>query len=87
MESVGTQGREGAHSKSKAMWEEDILRTGVVGSLQERMRVGELRLRSSMSELVRDSVMRVHLASASVHVVYDYQAGLWTLKSPMMMLL
>ena len=58
-----------------------------MGSLQEGTRVGDSRLRRKRSELVRDSLIMVPLASASVHVVCEYQAGLWGLKSPIMMLL
>ena len=54
---------------------------------EECRRVGELSLRSRMLEFLRDSVMRVPLTSTSVHVVWEYQAGLWALKSSIMMLL
>ena len=54
------------HSESKAMWEEVILMSGEVGSPREGTRVGESRLRRS--EFLRDSVISVPLASASVHV-------------------
>ena len=57
------------HSESKAMWEEAIARSGEVGSLRVRMRAGESRLRRRRSDLLSDSVIRVPLASASVHVV------------------
>ena len=56
------------HSESKAMWEEAIVRLGEVESLREGTRVGESRLRRRRSEFVRDSVMRVPLVSASVHI-------------------
>ena len=75
------------HSESKAIWEEVIVRSGDLGSLQEGRRVEESRLRRKRSELVRDSAMRVPLDPTSVHVVLQYQAGLWALKSHMMMLL
>ena len=47
------------HSESKAIWEEVIVRSGDLGSLQEGRRVEESRLRRKRSELVRDSAMRV----------------------------
>ena len=52
------------HSESKA-----IIRSGEVGSLREETRVGELRLRTRRSAFVSDSVVRVPLVSASVHVI------------------
>ena len=52
------------YSLSKAMPEVTIIMSVEVGSSREGTRVGELR-----SEFVRDSVIRVPLASASVHVV------------------
>ena len=61
------------HFEYKAMGEEAIVRSAEVGSLQEATRVGESRLRRRWSELVRDSVIRVPLACASVHVVREYQ--------------
>ena len=63
------------HSESKALWEETFMRSGEVGSLWE-----ESKLRRRRSEFVRDSLIRLHVASASV------LAGLWAFKSPMMML-
>ena len=68
------------HSEFKAMWEEAIVRSGEVEKfLREEMRVGESRLRSRMLKFVI-------LASARSDVVGEYQAGLWTWKSHMMML-
>ena len=52
-----------------AMWEDAIVRLPDVESLREGRWVGESRFRSKRSEFVRDSVMRVPLASASVHIV------------------
>ena len=75
------------HSESKAMWEVAIVMSGEVGSPREGTRVGDSMLRRMRSVFVRDSVIAVPLASASVLVVWEYQAGLWALKSPMMMLL
>ena len=75
------------HSESKAMWEVATVMSGEVGSRRERKRVGESMLRRIRSEFVRDSVIRVPLASTSVLAVCEYQAGLWALKSPIMMLL
>ena len=57
------------HSESKAMWEDAIVRSGEVRSLREGTRVGESRLSRRRSELVKDSVIRVPLASTSVHFV------------------
>ena len=50
---------------------------------RERTRAGKSMLRMK-SEFERGSVIRVPLASVSVLVVREYQAGLWALKSPMM---
>ena len=61
--------------------------SGEVGSPREGTRVGESMLRRIRLIFVRDSVIRVPLASAGVLAVWEYQVGLWTLKSPMMMLL
>ena len=57
------------HSESKAMLEEAIVRSGEMGSLREETRIAESGLRRRRSELVRDFVIRVRLAFASVHVV------------------
>ena len=54
------------HSESKAMWEEAIVMSGEVWSPRDGTRVGESRLRRRRSEFVRDSVVRVTLASANV---------------------
>ena len=45
------------------------MRSGEIGSLRKGGRVGESRLRRRRLEFVRDSVMKIPLASASVHVV------------------
>ena len=58
------------HSESKAKWEEAIVRMGEVGYRRERTRGGETRLRRRRSEFVRDSVIRVPVTSAIVHVVH-----------------
>ena len=55
------------NSESKTMWEEAIVRSEAVGYLREGRRIGESRLRRR-SEFVTDTVMRISLASASVHV-------------------
>ena len=55
------------YSLSKAMPEVTIIMSVEVGSSREGTRVGELRLRRRRSEFVRDSVIRVPLASASAH--------------------
>ena len=57
------------HSEFKAMWEEAIVRSGELGSMQEGRRVGESRLRRKRCEFVRDSVLKVPFASACVHVI------------------
>ena len=75
------------HSESKARWEVVIVMSGEVGSPRKGTRVGESILRRMRSEFVRDSMIRVPLASVSVYVVWEYQAGLRALKSPIMMLL
>ena len=64
------------HSESKAMWEVVIVMSGEVGSPREGTRVGESMLRRMRLVFVRDSVIRVPLASAGVLVVWEYQAGL-----------
>ena len=56
------------HSESKALWEDAIVRSGEIGFLQEGTPVGESRLRRRRSEFVRDTVIRVPLVSAIVHV-------------------
>ena len=75
------------HSESKALWEVPIVMSGEVGSAREGMRVGDSILRRMRLVSVRDSVIRVPIVSASVVVVWEYQAGLWALKSSMMMVL
>ena len=67
------------------MWEVAIVMSGEVGSPREETWVGESMLRIMRSVFASYSVIRVPLASASVLVVREYQAGLWALKSPMMM--
>ena len=57
------------HSESKAMWEVAILMSGEVGYPREVTRVGDSMLRRMRSVFVRDSVIRVPLASAGVLVV------------------
>ena len=57
------------HSDSKAMWEEAIVISGEVGSRREGTWVGESRLRRMRCQFVKDSVIRVPLASARVFVV------------------
>ena len=57
------------HSESKVMWEEAIVRSGDVGFLRDGRRVGESRLRRRRSEFVRDSVIKVPLDSARIHVI------------------
>ena len=63
------------HSESKAMWEEAIVMSGGVGSPREGTWVGESRLRRWMSKFVKESVIRVPLASAIVLVVRDSRHG------------
>ena len=65
---VGAKGRQGT-PLLPAMWEEAVVRSGEVGSLREKRWVGESRLRRSRLKFTSDSVIRVTLASASVHVV------------------
>ena len=62
------------HSESIVMWEEAIVRSEEVGFAQDGWQVGESRLRSVRLESVRDSLVRVSLASARSHVVRVYQA-------------
>ena len=50
-----------------AMWEVTIVRLGEVGSPREGTWVGEPRLKRL--EFVRESMIKVSLASASVHAV------------------
>ena len=76
-----------SYTETNAMWGEAIVRSGEEGSPREGTRVGESMLRRRRFESVRESVIRVSLASASVHVVGEYLVGLWALRSPMMMLL
>ena len=57
------------HSEFIAMWEEAIVRSGEIGSLREGKRLGDSRFRQRRSQFVRDYVISVLPASASVHVV------------------
>ena len=57
------------HSESMARWEVAIVMSGEAGSPLEDTRVGESMLRRMRTEFLRDSVIRVPLASVSVLVV------------------
>ena len=60
------------HSEFKAMCEVAIVMSGEVGSPREGTRVGNSMLRRMRSVFVRNSVIRVPLASASVLIVLEY---------------
>ena len=57
------------HSEYNAMWENDIVRSGEVGSLREGPRVGESSLRRrKRSEFMKYFVIKVPPASVSIQV-------------------
>ena len=68
------------------MWGVANVRSGEEGLALEGSRVGESSLRSTKLLSVSASRMKSPRASARLSSVWEYQAGLWALKSPRMML-
>ena len=68
------------------MWGVAIVRSGEEGLALEGSRVGESSLSSTRSLSVSACRIKSPRASARLSSVWEYQAGLWALKSPRMML-
>ena len=74
------------HSKSVAIEEVEIERSGEEELPPEGSLVGESEFKRIRSEFMSKSWMSLPRAAARVSVVWEYHAGLWALKSPRMRL-